>query len=152
MVAYTHQLVGKQISKLDELHLRDNTLVIVLGDNGTGRGTPSRSKGRDVLGAKGASTVRGTHVPGIGNWPGHVASGKVCHGMIDVNDFLPTICEAAGVTVPTGLKIDGCINCVVGRAVPATRSMRVTTPTADRQPNLTLRTIRTVLPQMKCPI
>ncbi len=107
MVAYTDKLIGKLIAKLDELHLRDNTLVIVLGDNGTGKGTPSRFKGRNVLGGKGSSTMWGTHVPCIGNWPSHFASGKVCGDLIDVTDFLPTICEAAGVKVPAELKIDG---------------------------------------------
>ena len=43
-------LIGKLVAKLDELRLRDNTLLLILGDNGTGRGTPSRFKGRDVLG------------------------------------------------------------------------------------------------------
>ena len=107
MVAYTDKLIGKLIAKLDELKLRDNTVVLILGDNGTGKGTPSRFQGRDVLGGKGTSTMWGTHVPGIGNWPGHFASGKVCTDMIDVTDFLPTICEAAGVKVPDELKIDG---------------------------------------------
>jgi len=107
MVAYTDKLIGKLIAKLEELKLRDNTFVLILGDNGTGKGTPSRFQGRDVLGGKGTSTIWGTHVPGIGNWPGHFASGKVCTDMIDVTDFLPTICEATGVTVPAELKIDG---------------------------------------------
>jgi arylsulfatase A len=49
----------------------------------------------------------GTHVPCIGNWPGHFASGKVCGDMIDASDFLPTLCAAAGITVPAELKIDG---------------------------------------------
>ena len=107
MVAYTDKLIGKLVAKLDELKLRDNTLVLIMGDNGTGRGTPSRFAGRDVLGGKSTSTMWGTHVPGIGNWPAHFASGKVCTDMIDVTDFLPTICEATGVTVPAELKIDG---------------------------------------------
>ncbi len=107
MVAYTDKLISKLIAKLEDLNLRDNTLVLILGDNGTGRGTPSRFQGRDVVGGKGTSTTWGTHVPGIGNWPGHFASGKVCSDMIDVTDFLPTICEAAGVKVPAELKIDG---------------------------------------------
>ena len=107
MVAYTDKLIGKLIAKLDELKLRDNTVLLILGDNGTGRGTPSRFKGRDVVGGKGTSTMWGTHVPGIGSWPGHFASGKVCNDMIDVTDFLPTICEAAKVTVPAELKTDG---------------------------------------------
>ncbi len=70
MVAYTDKLIGKLVAKLEELKLRDNTLILILGDNGTGKGTPSRFKGRDVVGGKGTSTMWGTHVPGIGNWPG----------------------------------------------------------------------------------
>jgi arylsulfatase A len=107
MVAYTDKLIGKLVAKLEELKLRDNTMVLILGDNGTGRGTPSRFMGRDVLGGKGTTTMWGTHVPAIGNWPGHFASGKVYPDLIDSTDFLPTICEVAGVTVPAELKIDG---------------------------------------------
>ncbi len=107
MVAYADKLIGKLVAKLEELKLRDNTLLLILGDNGTGRGTPSRFLGRDVVGGKGTSTMWGTHVPGIGNWPGHFASGKACADMIDATDFLPTLCEAVDVKVPAALKIDG---------------------------------------------
>lgn len=107
MVAYTDKLIGKVVAKLEELHLRDNTLLLILGDNGTGRGTPSKFKGRDVLGGKGTTTEWGTHVPLIGNWPGHFASGKVSSDLIDAVDFLPTICEATGTPVPADLKLDG---------------------------------------------
>ena len=107
MTGYTDKLIGKLIAKLDELKLRDNTLVIILGDNGTGRAVSSKFKGREVSGGKGTTTEWGTHVPCIGNWPGHFASGKVYQDLIDATDVLPTICEAAGVTVPAALKIDG---------------------------------------------
>ena len=107
MVAYTDKLIGKVIAKLEELKLRENTLVVIMGDNGTGSGTPSRFKGRDVTGGKGSSLIWGTHVPGIANWPGQLASGKVCADMIEAVDMLPTICEAAQVPVPADLKLDG---------------------------------------------
>ena len=107
MVAYTDKLIGQLVATLESLQLRDNTVLLVLGDNGTGRGTPSKFKGRDVLGGKGTSTAWGTHVPCIGHWPGRFASGRVCPDLIDATDFLPTICEAAGVAVPAELKIDG---------------------------------------------
>ncbi len=107
MVAYTDKLIGKVVAKLEELHLRENTLILILGDNGTGRGTPSKFKGRDVLGGKGTSTMWGTHVPALGNWPGHFASGKVYQDLIDATDFLPTICEATATPVPAELNIDG---------------------------------------------
>jgi arylsulfatase A len=107
MVAYTDKLIGKLVAKLEELKLRENTLIVIMGDNGTGGGTPSRFKGRDVTGGKGSSLVWGTHVPGIANWPGQLASGKVCADMIEAADMLPTICEAAQVPLPTDLKLDG---------------------------------------------
>jgi len=107
MVAYTDKLIGKLVAKLEQLHLRDNTLLLIMGDNGTGRGTPSKFQGRNVVGGKGTTTTWGTHVPCIGNWPGHFASGKVYSDLIDATDFLPTICAATSVPVPAELKIDG---------------------------------------------
>jgi arylsulfatase A len=47
------------------------------------------------------------HVPLIANWPGKVAAGKVSQDLVDTTDFLPTICEAAGVKVRDDLRIDG---------------------------------------------
>lgn len=107
MTAYTDKLIGKLIAKLDELKIRDNTLVLILGDNGTAKGMPARFKGQDVKGGKGTTTKWGTHVPLIGSWPGHFASGKVSTDLIAATDFLPTICEATGVKIPSDLKIDG---------------------------------------------
>ena len=107
MTAYTDKLIGKLIAKLDELKIRGNTLVLILGDNGTAKGMPARFKGQDVKGGKGTTTEWGTHVPLIGTWPGHFASGKVSTDLIAATDFLPTICEAAGVKIPTELKLDG---------------------------------------------
>lgn len=107
MVAYTDKLIGTVVAKLEELHLRDSTLLLILGDNGTGKGTRSRFQGREVKGGKGTSTTWGTHVPLIVNWPGHMVVGKVCPDLIDATDVLPTICEATGTTVPEKLQVDG---------------------------------------------
>jgi arylsulfatase A len=107
MTAYTDKLIGRLIAKLDQLKLRDNTLVLVLGDNGTAKGMPARFMGRDVQGGKGTTTEWGTHVPLIGSWPGHFASAKVLPDLISATDFLPTLCDAAGVLVPEQLQIDG---------------------------------------------
>ncbi len=107
MTDYTDKLIGKLIAKLDELKIRENTMVLILGDNGTAKGMPARFKGQDVKGGKGATTEWGTHVPLIGTWPGHFASGKISGDLIAATDFLPTICEAAAVKIPTDLKLDG---------------------------------------------
>jgi arylsulfatase A len=106
MVAYMDKLIGKLIARLDELKLRDNTLVLFVGDNGTGAGTRSMMGDKVVIGGKGSTNTFGMHVPLIASWPGHIASGKVSGDLVDSTDFLPTICEAAGIKL-TDSKLDG---------------------------------------------
>jgi len=108
MVAYMDKLIGKLVAYLEENGLREKTLILFTGDNGTGAGTRSMMGDKVVVGGKGRTTVTGMHVPLIASWPGTIASGKVCQDLVDSTDFLPTICEAAGVKVPAELKIDGC--------------------------------------------
>jgi arylsulfatase A len=107
MVGYMDKLVGKVVMKLDALKLRDNTLILFLGDNGTGKGMTSRLRGVAYPGGKGDTNARGMHVPLIVNWPGQIRSGSVNDDLIDSTDFLPTICDAAGAKIPSDLKIDG---------------------------------------------
>ncbi|MGD9649129.1 MAG: sulfatase-like hydrolase/transferase [Pirellulales bacterium] len=107
MVTYMDKMIGRLVDKLDELKLRERTLVIFVGDNGTGRGTRSMMGDREVVGGKGQTTAAGMHVPLVVSWPGTAAAGKTCDDLVDSTDFLPTICEAAGVSVPKEMPIDG---------------------------------------------
>jgi arylsulfatase A len=106
MVRYMDKMVGNVVAKLDELELRDNTLVLFVGDNGTNVNLRSRMHGYNVRGGKRFTTVRGTHVPMVANWPGHIAP-SVCADLVDSTDILSTICEAAGVTPSAELPLDG---------------------------------------------
>lgn len=105
MTAYMDKLVGRVIAKLDELGIRDNTLFIFLGDNGTNTGITSRFKGADYKGGKGSTTSHGTHVPLIASWPAMMKQGRVCADLVSSTDFLPTLCAAAEVKVPEN--VDG---------------------------------------------
>jgi arylsulfatase A len=107
MVAYMDKLVGKLLAQLDTLGLRDNTLVLFVGDNGTGAGTESRIGDRVVIGAKGRSTEFGMRVPLLARWPGAHAAGRVVADLVDTTDFLPTIAQAAGIALPADWKPDG---------------------------------------------
>ncbi len=107
MVTYMDKLIGRVVEKLDALGIRENTLLIFLGDNGTGRGTTSRMGDRVVTGGKGTTTRAGMHVPLIVNWPAAIKPGAVLHDLVDTTDFLPTLCEAAGIEPPPGLTLDG---------------------------------------------
>ena len=107
MVSYMDKTVGKITTKLDELGIKENTLILFTADNGTDESVVSVMDGRNVAGGKGSMTDAGTRVPLIANWPGVIPAGRVCRDLVDFSDFLPTLCEAARASVPKALNIDG---------------------------------------------
>lgn len=107
MTAYMDKMIGRLVAKLDELGLRERTLVMFLGDNGTHSSVTSQFRGAPYPGGKGDLTARGTHVPFIANWPGRIPAGRVNDDLVASVDFLPTLCEAAGAAVPDDLRVDG---------------------------------------------
>ncbi len=107
MVAYADKMVARIARTLDELGLSQNTLLLFCADNGTDEPIVSMINGRGVAGAKGRMTDAGTHVPLIARWPGTIEAGRVCRELVDFSDFLPTMCEVAGVQVPAALALDG---------------------------------------------
>jgi arylsulfatase A len=106
MVEHMDKIVGRLVRKLDELNLRNNTLLIFLGDNGTGKEVHSTMGGVDFAGGKGSTTDAGMHVPLIVNWPGHIQP-HVCSDLVDSTDFLPTLLDAAHVKRPANIELDG---------------------------------------------
>lgn len=100
MTAYMDKMIGRLDAKLEELGIRENTLLMFIGDNGTHSSVTSRFNGTDYEGGKGSTNARGTHVPFIASWPAVMKSGRVSSDLIGTTDFLPTICEAAGISVP----------------------------------------------------
>ena len=94
--------------KLDELSLRENTIILFTGDNGSPGRMPSKMQdGRVIKGGKSQTTDAGTHVALIANWKGTTPAGKVCTDLVEFSDFLPTLAEAAGTPLPKGITIDG---------------------------------------------
>jgi arylsulfatase A len=102
MVTAMDRLVGRVVDRLDDCGLRNDTLVIFLGDNGTGQGITSRFQGRRVAGGKGMTTAAGMHVPLVVNWPGRVPPETVVESLVDTTDFLPTLIDAAELSLPEG--------------------------------------------------
>lgn len=107
MVSYADKIVGRIAGKLDELGIREKTLLIFLGDNGTHPVVTSQFHGKPYEGGKGKQIQTGTHVPLIASWPQTIPAGRVNKDLVDSTDFFPTICEAAGIRIPRNLPIDG---------------------------------------------
>lgn len=107
MVAYADKLIGRIAAKLDELGIRENTLLIFIGDNGTHSSVTSQFKGRAYQGGKGQNTFNATRVPLIANMPKTIPAGRVSANLVDSTDFLPTLCDAARITLPKSSTFDG---------------------------------------------
>ena len=103
MVAYMDKMVGRVVTKTEELGIADNTLIFFTGDNGTNTKIRSRLNGIEIVGGKGKTTDAGTLVPLVALWDGVTPKGHVCHDLVDFSDFLPTCLEVAEQAVPCGL-------------------------------------------------
>jgi arylsulfatase A len=99
--------VGRIVKKLDELGLRENTIILFTGDNGTDSPVVSMMDNLAVAGGKGKTIDQGTHVPLIVNWKGVIAPNTRADTLVDFGDFFPTLCEAAGITLDADLDLDG---------------------------------------------
>lgn len=100
MVKYMDKEIKKVKDKVAAAGLKEQTIIIYMGDNGTPPHVYSEFDGRIVQGGKSTSTTYGTHVPLIAYWPGSIIPGQVSNGLIDFSDFLPTLAKIAKTKKP----------------------------------------------------
>lgn len=101
MVKYMDKKVGQLMDSLIAWKLYKNTIVMFVGDNGTPHDIWFMQDSVYQEGGKSSSTNAGTKVPLIVTWPaGGVTGGQVNNNLIDFSDFLPTVVQAAGTTIP----------------------------------------------------
>ncbi len=111
MVSHMDDGIGQIMTRVKELGLDDNTLVVFTSDNGP---TYDRLGGSDSAffesagkfrGLKGGLNEGGIRVPLVARWPGKIKPGTKSDLPIGFYDVMPTVCEIAGAEVPPG--IDG---------------------------------------------
>jgi len=110
-VYYLDQFIGELLAKLDELGLRENTILVFSSDQGAAvpdYGTvPVSPKECNLVGWSGGLRGQkhdqhegGIRSPFILRWPGHVPAGKTNHVSItSALDWLPTLCRIAEVPI-----------------------------------------------------
>ncbi|MBL9114820.1 MAG: sulfatase-like hydrolase/transferase [Verrucomicrobiaceae bacterium] len=106
MLRYADKQVGAIIAELERLDLMKNTVVILASDNGTEKTLSARANGRVVNGGLYQINEAGGNVPLIVYSPALVKGGRIS-SLADFTDLFPTICDLAGASVPSALKIDG---------------------------------------------
>ena len=97
-------MVGRLMTRLRELGLDRDTLVIFTSDNG-----PFYEGSSGVLRDRkgGAGYDGGYRVPCIAWQPGTVPAGRRCNSIAMGIDFLPTFCAMSGAPTPAGVELDG---------------------------------------------
>jgi uncharacterized sulfatase len=104
MVETLDHYVGQLLRALDELGLRDNTLVVFSSDNG---GHPEYTSNAPLRGSKWNLYEAGVRVPWLVRWPGQVPAGAASDAPFIGTDLLPTLAAAVGATLPAGVALDG---------------------------------------------
>ncbi|MBI3279624.1 MAG: sulfatase [Acidobacteria bacterium] len=95
--------IGRILSKLRELNLERDTLVLFASDNGPWFGGSTAG----LRGMKGSTFDGGIRVPLIARWPGRIPAGRVCREIATSVDIFPTIGKLAGGKLPGDRILDG---------------------------------------------
>lgn len=105
------QWIGELMSEMDKLGIADNTLVIIMGDNGHFTKYSPQSGYTPMIfrGGKGDTTEGGVRVDAFVRWPGMIEANSVAGDIIHVSDLFTTIARLGGATskIPTDRIIDG---------------------------------------------
>jgi arylsulfatase A-like enzyme len=103
MVQEMDKGIGEVVAAIHKHKIHRKTLVFFLSDNGAARW----GSNKPLNGGKGSVWEGGHRVPAIAWWPGMFEPGSVCKELTISIDLMPTMLSAAGVDVPTELKLDG---------------------------------------------
>lgn len=111
--------VGRLLDAVDQLQVRDNTIVVFTSDNGPWNAMPDRMFGRDIVkrwdhgttspfrGGKAGTYEGGHRVPFIATWPGTIPAGRLSDAPISLVDLLPTLAGRAGLAAKVPANVDG---------------------------------------------
>lgn len=125
MITNIDENMGRLMKRLEELKLKENTILVFMTDNGTAAGAPRGSRGKEktdntsnnwagfnagMKGQKGSKYDGGHRVPFFIHWPaGGLHGGRDLDTLSAHIDVLPTLVELSGIKHPDkgALPIDG---------------------------------------------
>lgn len=103
MIERCDQDIGRLLKTIDDLQLREKTIVLFMSDNG---GVHTHFKA-GLKGAKASVWEGGVRAPLFVRWPGHFPAGAKLDAIASHVDLLPTLCELAGARPPADRPLDG---------------------------------------------
>ncbi len=153
--------IGRLLKKLDELGLRENTLVAFSSDQGPAGIRENLGGKPEKQGANNTADIRlnamgfaggfkggkhdqhegGVRIPWILRWPGHVPAGRVDEkAVLSGADWLPTLCSLVGVKIaPAGLAGEDASAAWLGRDFTRSRPLMWKTSSPGSDPAMRLQ-------------
>ena len=98
MNTYIDDQVGRFLDRLDDLGLRENTIILYLSDHGDYMG-----EHRMIRKSKALYDCL-THVPLMISWPGTIAAAPPRDEFVCLEDILPTLMDLLGWEIPGGVQ------------------------------------------------
>ena len=95
--------VGRVLSKIENLGIKENTIVLYFSDNGP---NSFRFNG-GMKGRKGSTDEGGVLSPGFISWPGKLPAGKTVAQICGAIDILPTLLSLCGISRVGDKPLDG---------------------------------------------
>lgn len=95
--------VGRVLSKIENLGIKENTIVLYFSDNGP---NSFRFNG-GMKGRKGSTDEGGVRSPGFISWPGKLPAGKTVAQICGAIDLLPTLLSLSGISRVGDKPLDG---------------------------------------------
>jgi arylsulfatase len=107
VIAEMDHRAGQILDAIEELGIRENTIVIWTSDNGPEEavgwhGTAGFWRGNYFTALEGS-----LRTSFLIRWPGKISPGSVNNEIVHITDMLPTFARIAGYEVPTDRQIDG---------------------------------------------
>ncbi len=94
--------IGRVISHLDSMGALQNTIIVVVSDNG-GTNLDGLDNNAPFYGFKGTLTEGGMRTPLIIKWPDQAMNGQVIADTVAIEDIYPTLLESIGFVLPDNL-------------------------------------------------
>lgn len=99
--------VGQILDAVDQLSIRENTIVIFTSDNGPESTWPWQGSSGPWRGYYFTHMEGSLRVPFIIRWPGKIQAGRVSNEIVHEVDTFTTFAKIAGAAVPKDRAIDG---------------------------------------------
>jgi arylsulfatase len=99
--------VGQLLDAIDQLQIRDNTIVVFCSDNGPDPTAPSNGWSGPWRGYYFTHMEGSLRTPFIIRWPGRVPAGRVSNEIVHEVDTFTTFAKLAGAKLPDDRPIDG---------------------------------------------